>query len=109
MAIFSPGTLAYSDSTHQECVEPSWPPAPSLPRKTIGIGNCPPDMYSIFGALLRIWSAATRLNDQLMNSMIGRRPAMAAPMPSPAKPVSEMGVSMTRRGPNSSSMPWLTL
>ena len=53
--------------------------------------------------------AATRLNDQLMNSMIGRRPIIAEPIPRPAKPVSEMGVSITRRGPNSSSMPRLTL
>lgn len=34
---------------------------------------------------------------------------MAAPIPRPAKPFSEIGVSMTRRGPNSSSMPRLTL
>ena len=41
-AIFRPGTLAYMDSTDQECVEPSWPPAPLLPRNTIGTGNWPP-------------------------------------------------------------------
>ena len=34
---------------------------------------------------------------------------MAAPMPSPAKPFSEIGVSMMRLGPNWSSIPWLTL
>jgi hypothetical protein len=44
-----------------------------------------------------------------MNSMIGRRPLIAAPMPRPANPDSEIGVSITRRGPNSSSMPRLTL
>ena len=30
--------------------------------------------------------------------MIGRRPTIAAPMPMPANPSSEIGVSMTRRG-----------
>jgi hypothetical protein len=54
-------------------------------------------------------SAATRLNDQLMNSTIGRSPYIAAPIAMPANPFSEIGVSMMRLGPNSSSMPWLTL
>ena len=58
----------------------------------MGQPNCPPDMYSIFGALLMIWSAATRQKLQLMNSMIGRSPYIAAPMPRPEKPVSLMGV-----------------
>jgi hypothetical protein len=44
-----------------------------------------------------------------MNSMMGRMPAIAAPTPRPAKPFSAIGVSTTRSGPNSSSMPWLTL
>ena len=34
-------------------------------------------------------------------STTGRRPAMAAPTPSPTKPASLSGVSMTRPGPNS--------
>ena len=42
-------------------------------------------------------------------STIGRSPDMAAPTPSPVKPSSVMGVSSTRMGPNSSSMPLLTL
>lgn len=37
--------------------------------------------------------------------MIGRMPAMAAPVAMPIKPVSEIGVSMMRPGPNSSAMP----
>src|SRR5712671_4911849 len=45
----------------------------------------------------------------VMNSTIGLRPANAAPIPSPAKPCSVIGVSMTRRAPNSCSSPWLTL
>ena len=42
-------------------------------------------MYSIFAALLMIWSMATRLKFQVMNSMIGRRPHMAAPTPRPGE------------------------
>src|SRR5207253_2230230 len=46
---------------------------------------------------------------KVMNSMIGRNPTTAAPMPSPAKPFSLIGVSTIRFGPNRSSSPWLTL
>jgi hypothetical protein len=51
----------------------------------------------------------TSVNDQLMNSMIGRSPTVAAPTPSPEKAASLMGVSMIRRGPNFSSIPSDTL
>src|SRR5580765_2586549 len=44
-----------------------------------------------------------------MMSTIGRRPAMAAPTPSPLKPASEIGVSMMRSLPNSSTRPVSTL
>ena len=43
---------------------------------------------------------ADQVNDQLMNSMIGRSPTIAAPTPRPEKPASLIGVSITRRGPN---------
>src|SRR6516162_7924822 len=46
---------------------------------------------------------------KVMNSTIGRSPAKPAPIPRPAKPCSVIGVSITRRGPNSCSRPWLTL
>ena len=82
---------------------------PELPRKTIGTANWPPLMYRMLAALLTIWSIATRLKLKVMNSMIGRSPAIAAPMPMPANPSSEIGVSITRRGPNRLSIPWLTL
>ena len=49
------------------------------------------------------------MNDQLMNSMIGRSPTMAAPTPRPEKAASLIGVSITRRGPNLSSIPSDTL
>jgi len=55
------------------------------------------------------WSIAVSEKFQVMNSMIGRSPTMAAPMPIPAKPVSAIGVSITRRSPKRSSMPSDTL
>src|SRR6185295_4309135 len=44
-----------------------------------------------------------------MMSTIGRRPAIAAPTPMPLKPASEIGVSMMRSFPNSSTRPVSTL
>src|SRR5690349_8530945 len=44
-----------------------------------------------------------------MMSTTGRRPVMAAPTAIPVKPASEMGVSRTRSGPNSSTKPVSTL
>ena len=41
--------------------------------------------------------------------MIGRRPTIAAPMPTPTKPPSAIGVSMTRFSPNFFSIPFDTL
>ena len=38
-----------------------------------------------------------------ISSTIGRMPSTAAPMPSPMKAVSEMGVSMMRSGPKRAS------
>ncbi len=75
----------------------------------MGTWNCPPDIVIMFGALLTTWSKATSEKENVMNSMIGRSPVMAAPMPSPAKPASAMGVSMTRLEPNFSNSPWLIL
>ena len=47
--------------------------------------------------------------DSGFESTIGRRPASAAPVPRPAKPCSVIGVSTTRRSPNSCSSPCVTL
>ena len=66
-------------------------------------------MYSVLAAELMMWSIACMAKFQVMNSTIGRRPANPAPTPSPAKPYSVIGVSITRLAPNSSSRPWLTL
>jgi hypothetical protein len=46
---------------------------------------------------------------QVMNSMIGRSPTIAAPTPTPAKPSSVIGVSTTRISPNSCRSPFDTL
>jgi hypothetical protein len=40
-----------------------------------------------------------------ISSAMGRMPSVAAPIASPMKAVSEIGVSMIRSGPNSSSSP----
>jgi len=52
---------------------------------------------------------ATNEKLKVINSQMGLNPFMAAPTAIPAKPSSAIGVSITRLGPNSSSMPWLTL
>src|SRR5580700_3273584 len=44
-----------------------------------------------------------------MMSTTGRKPVMAAPTPIPVKPASEIGVSITRSAPNSSTSPDKTL
>src|SRR5262249_52356518 len=44
-----------------------------------------------------------------MMSTTGRIPVIAAPTASPVKPASEIGVSSTRSGPNSSTSPFRTL
>src|SRR5688572_16541337 len=44
-----------------------------------------------------------------MMSAIGRMPVIAAPTQSPVKPTSEIGVSIIRFGPNSSTSPFSTL
>ena len=93
-----PGIWAYQASSRCEWVAARQPAIPELPRKTIGTANWPPLMYRMLAALLTIWSIATRLKLNVMNSMIGRSPAIAAPMPMPAKPSSEIGVSTTRWG-----------
>ncbi len=53
----------------------------------MGQSNCPPDICRIFAALFRIWSNATALKFQVMNSMMGRRPDHGrADRRCPAKP-----------------------
>ncbi len=77
---------AYQASSRCEWVAARQPAMPEEPRKTIGTANWPPLMYRMLAALLTIWSIATRLKLKVMNSTIGRRPTIAAPMPMPAEP-----------------------
>jgi len=60
-------------------------------------------------AELKIWSNARMAKFQVMNSITGRTPVIAAPTPRPAKPSSVMGVSTTRISPYLSSSPFDTL
>ncbi len=54
------------------------------------------------------WSIACIEKLKVINSQIGLSPFMAAPAAMPAKPISVIGVSITRLGPNFSRRPRLT-
>src|SRR5580704_930104 len=56
-----------------------------------------------------MWSIACMAKLNVINSTIGLSPASAVPTPRPVKPSSVIGVSMTRRAPNSCSSPCVTL
>jgi hypothetical protein len=60
-------------------------------------------------AVLMISSMASSAKFQVIISMTGRSPTIAAPTPMPVKPSSAIGVSTMRFGPNSLSRPRLTL
>ena len=103
-----PGTCAYQPSREWECWAASCRPAPVVLRMTSGTLNWPPDMWRKVAAVFTIWSSASRLKLTVMISTIGRMPPSAAPIPAPTKADSDSGVSRTRSGPNSASMPVLT-
>ena len=106
---FSPGTWAYQTSRFCEWVADScWPPPPGV-RITSGTLTWPPDSDRSLAALLTIWSMASRLKLIVMISTTGRSPIIAAPMATPVNPSSQIGVSRTRRGPNSASSPAVIL
>jgi len=58
---------------------------------------------------LTIWSNATAAKSENIIAATGRKPASAMPIEAPTKPVSEIGVSMTRSGPKKSSSPSVIL
>ena len=58
---------------------------------------------------LMIGSKAHEMKSANWNSTTGRSPTSAAPAASPVNPVSAIGVSTTRRGPNLSRKPLVTL
>ncbi|PKV99881.1 hypothetical protein ATK30_0874 [Amycolatopsis echigonensis] len=106
---FRPGTWAYQTSRFCECVAASCCPPPPGVRITSGTLTCPPNIERIFAAWLTIWSMASRLKLIVMISTTGRSPSMAAPIAVPTNPSSQIGVSRTRRGPNSVSNPAVIL
>ena len=106
---FSPGVAANQPSKLCECCAVSWLPAPLGVRMTSGQRTSPPNMAPILAAWLTTWSIATSRKLSVMISTTGRSPSIAAPTPAPTKPSSEIGVSRTRSGPNSSSRPAVTL
>jgi hypothetical protein len=59
--------------------------------------------------LVHTWLMASAMKSANMRSTTGCIPAMAAPIPSPVKPSSEMGVSRTRPSPNSACSPLVCL
>jgi hypothetical protein len=61
----------------------------------------PPNMYLSLAAWFTIWSIATQMKSMNIRSTIGRSPVTAAPMPRPMMACSLIGVSTTRRSPNS--------
>ena len=103
-----PGIWAYQPSRLCECWAASWRPPPVASRITSGTPNWFPDICRMVAAVLRIWSSASRLKFTVINSTIGRAPAIAAPMPAPVKPDSDKGVSRIRSGPNSARRPLVT-
>ena len=58
---------------------------------------------------LMIGSKAQEMKSANWNSTTGRSPTSAAPAARPVNPVSAIGVSTTRRGPNLSRNPFVTL
>ena len=74
-------------------------------RSTRGMEHCPPDMYFILAAWFSRGSAHSVTKSSYISSTTGCMPRMAAPTAMPMNPSSEMGVSMTRLGPNSSRKP----
>ncbi len=106
---FRPGVPANQPSKLCECWAVSWLPAPLGVRMTIGQRTWPPNIAPTLAAWLMTWSMATSRKLMVMISTTGRSPSIAAPTPAPTKPSSEIGVSRTRSGPNSSSRPAETL
>ena len=100
-----PGALTNHDSIECECCAPFWVPPPAAARITMGRFTWPPNMYRAFEAWLMIWSIATIPKFRVMSSATGRRPVMAAPIATPMIAASAIGVSRTRRAPNSAISP----
>ena len=98
-ATFRPGTWASQASRLWLCWGPADRPAPPAVVSVSGTETSPPNMNFSLAAWLYSWSMATPMKSKNIRSQTGRRPRAAAPTPIPMKPISEIGVSMTRLSP----------
>ena len=98
-ATLRPGTWASQASRLWLCCGPADSPAPPAVVSVSGTETSPPNMYFSFAAWLYSWSRQTPMKSKNIRSQTGRSPRAAAPTPIPMNPISEIGVSMTRRSP----------
>jgi hypothetical protein len=96
-------------STLWLCCAPKREPPPLAVRMTIGTEICPPVMYRALATSLAIMSKQTAMKSENMISAMVGIPVIAAPAAAPMMACSEIGVSRTRSGPNSSSRPTVVL
>src|SRR5260370_39658501 len=82
---------------------PPFVPPPEGQRITIGTGI--PTRQYILEAILIIWSKPQVIKSINCISAIGRMPIITEPTADPIIAASDMGVSITRSGPNSASKP----
>jgi hypothetical protein len=106
---FSPGTAMAQLAMSWECCAPKRRPPPLPDLMTSGKDICPFVMYRDLAIWLTTMSQQTAKKSENMISAMGRRPVMAAPIAAPRMACSEMGVSRTLVGPNSSSRPAVVL
>src|SRR5712691_7435185 len=106
---FRPGTCATHACRLWLCCAAERRVAPIVVRCVSGTFSFPPDMSCVFAAWFASWSITSVRKSPNMMSTTGRSPVIAAPTPRPVMPGSEMGVSRTRSGPNSSTRPERTL
>ena len=94
-----------NDSKLSECCAPDDLSTPSDARRTRGTLTWPPNMYRNFAAWLMISSIAPIVNSTKLIDATGLIPVTAAPTAEPRISASEIGMSIIRSDPNSSSSP----
>ena len=104
-------TLRPAVPTNQPSGEPAWNGPPRTPPpegQRIAIGIAWPERQCVLAATVTIVSNGQVMKSANWSSTTGRSPIQAAPMAAPTNPSSEIGVSITRSSPNSSSRPFVT-
>ena len=104
-----PGIIIAQFSTLWECCAPKRTPPPFAVRITSGKLTWPFVMYRLFAISFATMSQHTARKSENMISAITGTPVIAAPMAAPSSACSEIGVSRTRSGPNSSTSPTVVL